>query len=557
MRQTIFYAFLLLATSTKAGILIKNATVTDVTLYRNYAKETRLGTSSLPEGNSEVVITNIPQMIDENSIQVGCKNNVRILSVSSRLNYIPDEKTVSAGKVKVWQDSLKMIDRKLRFIAKQKDVYEYELTILINNSKLGSNTEGLKPLLLKELLELNRTKQLEIKKLIFDAEEQIAEWNASVAVLQNQLNEAGKFALGKPVREIVLKVFSPSEITTPFKISYLVTNAHWTPTYEIRCENTSKPLQLNCRAKIVQTTGYDWNQVRIKLSTANPNLNHNRPILYPIFVDFMQPDYYRNRLETEKSLGYRAMMNEKTPAPAGNLQMMVVENNNLYNPTKEEFKDGLKVDENSVTLMEGEMMVEYDIEQMQDIESDGQEHIIAVQELSIPARYNYHSVPKLDHAVFLLARVVDWGKYNLLAGDATLFFDDMYVGKSYINPNVSADTLLISLGRDEKINIKRVKINDLCVTKKFSNKKKETRAYETVVKNNKNIPVEVEILDQYPIAKNSDIEVTLEEADGAEITKDYGKLLWRLKLQPGENKKIRLVYAVKYPEDKLVAEKSN
>ena len=556
MRQTLFFSLLMLANQLNAGIFIKNSTVTDVTLYRNYGKETRIAVGTLPLGNSEVIVTNIPQSIDENSIQVGVKNNVRILSVSSRLNYVTDENGIHPGIVKEWQDSLKIVNRKLRFASRQKEAYEYELNVLNTNSKLGSTTEGLKPLMLKELLELNRTKQIEIKKLIFDAEELIAELSNTLNLLTNQISESGKNALGKPVREIVLKVYSKAEVNTQFKISYLVTAAHWTPTYEIRCENTSKPLQLNCRAKIAQSTGFDWKNVKIKLSTANPNQNHNRPILYPIFVDFMQPDYYRNRLESEKKQGYRAMMNEKAPAPTGNMQLMVVDNN-LFQQSNEEFKDGMKVTENDVSILESEMMVEYEIEQTQDIESDGQEHIVAVQEMSVPATYNYHSVPKLDNSVFLLARVSDWGKYNLLAGDATLFFDDMYVGKSYINPNVSADTLLISLGRDEKINIKRIKINDLCVTKKFSNKKKETKAFETIVKNNKPIPVEIEILDQFPISKNNDIEVTLEEADGAQITKDYGKLLWRIKLQPGENKKIKLVYSVKFPEDKLIAEKNN
>ena len=71
----------------------------------------------------------------------------------------------------------------------------------------------------------------------------------------------------------------------------------------------------------------------------------------------------------------------------------------------------------------------------------------------------------------------------------------------------------------------------------------------------KNIPVEIEVLDQYPISKNNDIEVTLEEADGAQITRDYGKLLWRIKLLPGESKKIRMVYSVKFPEEKAIVEK--
>jgi uncharacterized protein (TIGR02231 family) len=441
----------------------------------------------------------------------------------------------------------------MTYNSKKRAAYELELAVLNGNSKLGSTTEGLKPAQLKELLELTRIKLAELQKLMFDLDEQNAELKIVSSQLQNQINQSSTNALGKPVREVVLKVFSSTEVNTQFKLSYLVTAASWKPTYEIRCENTSKPMVLNCRAKITQQTGFDWKNVNIKLSTANPNQNHNRPILYPIFVDFMQPEYYRNRMANDQT-NYKNLMNDKEQISQPISVQMMATSNSMY--ASDEFKDGLKMDNNTVTISEGDMMVEYVIEQSQDIESDGQEHIIAIQELTMPATYNYHTVPKLDNGVFLLARITDWGKYNLLAGDATLFFDDMYVGKSYINPNISSDTLLISLGRDEKINVKRVKLNELCVTKKFSNKKKETKAYETTLKNNKNIPIELELLDQYPISRNSDIEVTLEEAEGAQVTKDYGKLLWRIKLQPGESKKIRVVYTLKFPEDKFVAEKN-
>jgi uncharacterized protein (TIGR02231 family) len=449
-----------------------------------------------------------------------------------------------------WKDSINLLDKKAQLIAKYKEGYEVELNILNMNNKLGSTDESMKPAQLKELLELNRIKQAELHKLIFNANEEYNELRNTIAKLQKQQGEMTQSAKGKPVREIVLKVNSSNQVNTQFKISYLVTAASWSPTYEIRCENTSKPLMLNCRAKIVQQTGYDWKDIRIKLSTANPSQNHNRPILYPIYVDFMQPDYYKNVLQKSS---YGKSTSEISYNAPGTVQMM--ESSNMaYLDKKDAFVDGLKIDEKSVTISQGEMMVEYDLENTQDIESDGKEHIVGIQELSLPANYNYHTVPKIDNGVFLLARVTDWGKYNLLAGDATLFFDDMYVGKSYINPNISADTLLISMGRDDKIAVKRIKVNDLCVTKKFSNKKKETKAFETTIKNNKNVAVEVEMLDQFPIAKNSDIDVTLDESDGAEVTKEFGKLLWRIKLNPGESKKVRLIYSLKFADDKKVIE---
>ena len=92
MNTRLILALAFLSFSANASIEIRNAKITDVTVYRNYAKETRIASANLPSGNSEVVISNITTSIDENSIQVGCKNQVRILSVSSRMNYLSDEK---------------------------------------------------------------------------------------------------------------------------------------------------------------------------------------------------------------------------------------------------------------------------------------------------------------------------------------------------------------------------------------------------------------------------------------------------------------------------------
>jgi uncharacterized protein (TIGR02231 family) len=177
--------------------------------------------------------------------------------------------------------------------------------------------------------------------------------------------------------------------------------------------------------------------------------------------------------------------------------------------------------------------------------------------MEVPASYSYQTVPKIDMTAYLLARVTDWAKYNLLAGEANIFFDDNYVGKSYLNPNVSSDTLLISLGRDEKINVKRIRLNDYEAKKLLSGNIKETKAFETTIKNNKNTSIEIELLDQYPISKNSQIEVSLDESNGATVTEEYGKLVWKIKLQPNEAKKIKLVYTIKYPKDKEVREANN
>lgn len=539
----LFLIQMLLMVFTVNAINVTDSKITEVTVFRNYAKETRLANVSVPEGNSEITISAISTFMDENTLQVATKGNIKILSVSSKLNYLTD-KTKSSQVIKL-NDSIELLNDDVSWCNQQIVSYQDELKLLDENRKLANDKTTFTSAQVKELADLYRVRSIELRKYIFDLVKKQKMAKDKISKMQSQVAELNGNQ-STTVKEIVLKVNAKAAGTVSFKCSYIVTNAYWIPIYDIRAKNINSPLQLDCRAKVVQNTGYDWKDVKLTLSTANPSANHDRPVLYPIYVDFFQPDYYQYKMK--KSAGYaETQMMNMAAAPAK------IDIARAYDE-KDVYEDGLKSEDNNVTILEGEMAVEYNIETLQDVESDNKEHIVGIQEIELPAIYSYHTVPKLDMTAYLLARVTDWAKYNLLAGEANIFFDDNYVGKSYLNPNVSADTLLISLGRDEKINVKRVKLNDYTAKKLLGGNIRETKAFETTIKNNKNTAIEIEVLDQYPISKNSQIEVTLEDSNGAVVTEEYGKLIWKFKLQPNESRKIKLVYTIKYPKDKQVKE---
>jgi uncharacterized protein (TIGR02231 family) len=206
-----------------------------------------------------------------------------------------------------------------------------------------------------------------------------------------------------------------------------------------------------------------------------------------------------------------------------------------------------------VTESSGMMATEYAIQNRQSIPSDSKEHMVAVKEFEVDAKYTYHAVPKLSDGVFLLAKLADFGDLSLLPGKANLFNEGMYVGQSDINPFTTADTMMVSLGRDEKISIKRTVLKDLTTKHTIGTNIKETKGFELLIKNNKNIPLDLEILDNIPISKNKDIEVNLDNDGGGNLMKEYGRLLWRLQLKPGESRKIDYAFSVKYPKDKTIS----
>ncbi|MNL51685.1 hypothetical protein D3C87_1748020 [compost metagenome] len=152
-----------------------------------------------------------------------------------------------------------------------------------------------------------------------------------------------------------------------------------------------------------------------------------------------------------------------------------------------------------------------------------------------------------------MAELTDYEKLNLLPGTANVMFENMLVGKTYINPNDATDTLKMSMGRNKMISIKRDKINDLSQTKILGGSKKQSLVYEITIKNNKKNSVTLSLQDQIPIATDKSMEITLDDHSGADVEKETGLLKWNVTVPAGATQKIRFGYSVKYPKDKLVS----
>lgn len=200
--------------------------------------------------------------------------------------------------------------------------------------------------------------------------------------------------------------------------------------------------------------------------------------------------------------------------------------------------------------IENQTAVEFEIKIPYTIKSGNKNTLIEVDRYMLPADYEYYTVPKVNKEAFLLANIVDWEKYNLLDGEANIFFENTYIGKTILDMRRVDDTLNISLGRDKNVLVSREKIKDYNTKKLFGNKKEDVRAWKINVKNNKNQPINLVVLDQIPISTNAEIEVNAEELSGAELDSETGEVKWKIKMKPADKKDMELRYKVKYPKNK-------
>jgi len=520
-----------------ADVIIEGKT-TEVTVYRKSARETKEATVNLLPGTQEVIITNVPAQLDVNSLQVGVKGAISLQSATTRVNYLKTKDKTEL--VRKWEDSLELISNDLKWIQEQRTVYQNEESTLNVNARQTAQQEWLKAEDLLKLTDLLRSRGLDIKKKQFDLGKEEIKLTEISDRIQGQLNEWNNNTKSA-ITEIVLKVDVKTAGLSSFRCTYKIQEAGWAPIYDIRAAQGEKPVSLEYKAKVYQNTGYNWQNVLLTISSGNPDRDQNRPILNPIFIDFSSPVYYNSR--------------------AASAPMQLMEKSNLALDVardvqfeEDRFEYGMVASEYNVTVSDNAMNIEFAIENKQEIPTGNKEHLVNLQSLQLPATYTYHTVPRKQNSAYLLARITDYGKYNLLPAMANIFYGDMFVGQTQVNPATTADTMLVSLGIDDKITVKRTQLMDYTSKKVLSNNKKDTYGYEMLLRNNKSYEINLEVLDQLPISKNKDIQVELIESNGAEYSSDYGRLLWKFKLGPSETRKIKLVYAITYPKDKTIFE---
>jgi hypothetical protein len=205
-----------------------------------------------------------------------------------------------------------------------------------------------------------------------------------------------------------------------------------------------------------------------------------------------------------------------------------------------------------VTVEERATNIEFTIEIPYTIPSDGKKYSVDIQKLMVPAMYEYSVTPKLETDVFLKAMIAGWDEYNLLKGDANLYFEGTYIGKTFLNVNSVEDTLNISLGRDENIVVTREKVKEFSSKQFLGAYKKEQRGWEINVRNKKKQNIHILVTDQFPVSGNSDIEVQQIDSGGAELDNTTGILTWNFDLEPGASKKLSFKYSVRYPKKEII-----
>ncbi|MFO7722470.1 MAG: DUF4139 domain-containing protein [Bacteroidales bacterium] len=527
-----------------------------VTVFLQGAQIMRSASVSIQPGTTDIIFEGVSPNLNTGSLQAGGRGSFVVMGVRYNTEYTPPgtkkENAVPASlmkKIEMTQDTLSQMDFETETLNYRLQAWTTEKNMLERNKLITGEGKTDSLALFIQAMEYYRKKIHEINEKIVEVKMEQKKMNrrrAEITVRLNELlNYKSQLERDNVTQEsysyqVIVTVSSKASASGTVTINYLVGNASWVPFYELRAENSSQPVNMHYKAHISQNTGEEWKDVKLTLSTMNPQRQHIKPTLVPWVLRYFQP---------QAQYGY-IQSNAAIPLSQG----VIV--TNAYTNDESVSTKAMKAPAQSLSAYTQQTInfsnVEFDIELPYSIPSDGKSHQVTVLEEKIDAQYKHYIVPKMEQEVYLMARLTGWEKLNLLPGNANIYFLNTIIGSTQINPNTINDTLNIALGKDPGISVTRKKLKDKESTKVLSNNIEKEIIIEITVRNKKDEKAEIQIEDQIPVSAEEDVKVrfTKETLAGAELNENTGALTWNITMKPKESKTITFSYIISYPKDK-------
>ena len=597
-------------------------------------------------------------------------NTVSVLAINHQINYLslkPDSE-----EFLLLEKKIKALEREIALHNNLIKGLQEEESLLNNNRKLGTETEGTTLEKVKEFATYYGNRIRLIGDEIFDTKLKIEQFKEEMNRFSAEIRKL-RSSSEKETGEIVLKLEAAEATQIRMQISYNVSNAGWFPVYDIKAENTDSALSLHYKAHVYQQTGVNWNNSKITLSTDDPTIDNSKPDLTAYYLNYVNPRTYRNRTQATKKYKFKynplikrvsgiVLDSYGQPLPGvsvvikgttqgvqtdfdGRYTLDITEGQNLsfsfvgqqtkevpiYSPNinvrleedvarLEEvvvsaygtsgYSPGIKVRGNSsvradqaplyivdgvpqedighidqseikstqilkgsdATALYGSKAAsgvvlittkgykekelatnkEFSIKKRYSIASVDDITVIYIDDFKVKTEYEYFSAPVLNENVFLTAKLTEWEQFDLLPGEANVYFGGSYSGKSFIDPYQVEKELTVSLGVDPNIVVERKQLNNFKSTTFIGGSKVVNKTYEISLKSNKSQDIQLTLMDRIPISQNKGIKVDDIEYGDAEFDKKKSLLSWKINLSPQKPVKKELSYTIKFPKYKHI-----
>lgn len=513
-----FLALNLLAQTQK----IVSSKIVFVDVFRNQAQVKRTASLSLEVGSYTLIFDKLSTKLIHNSSELIAPEGVEVLSISSKKQYYNNEDLPT--EISELNDSLQLIKEQLNGLRMEREALQVQKELLLANKNLGGSSVGVKADELEDVLSVFQRKFFEFKNEYIRIEKQEKSLRQLSNGLEKLINEykSGKQGMSQ---QIWVQVKVNKDLPqADFTLQYLVSSVSWHPMYDIRVKDIQSPLQIILKAGIAQNTGENWDQVKMRLSSSDPQTGNAKPELTTQFLNYREPVIYKSERKARNT--YQADMSDMVVSADGDM--------------------------NDLAMVEQNMLqVVFDIQGLVFVPSENKMQQVELTQFKLPAVYGFAAVPKLSEDVFVTAKVQNNDLISQLRGEASIYLNGVFTGKIQLNQQIK-DSLLLTLGKDRRLSVSREMVKSLNSKSFFGSNKKELQTYEISITNNSKEQIVLLVEDQIPVSKQADLEVKLISQDQAIHQLESGKLSWNVSLEPKQLKKLRFSYELIYPKEKFI-----
>lgn len=478
-----------------------SAEIQRVTIYNSSAELTYHKVVALPPGKSTLIFTDLTPFIVDNTINVSAsKQDVDIITITERINYVRERKAQN-DKINSLLDSINRAESELGLLRCKTEALSMEKGLLFKNESIGGVAEGVAVAEIEKASAFFSKRYYELSTELYKLTLRDKMLQHNLSKYQYQIKELSSNT-SKPSSEIQVTVINPTAKNVEFTFKFLTSKAGWAPAYDCKYQGAEKPINFVFRANVFNASGVNWDNIDIKLSTASPTAGFNTPSIATKKIE-----------EKGKSVN-----------DGGEVKFREIEVSNA--------------------------IAEYDIKHKYSIPSDSKPYLVDVNTFEMNAQYYYLVIPQVDPNGFLMAKIPDWNKYNLISGTTNIYNRGSFMGKTFLNTNVENDTLNLYLGKDNNIQSSKKEVNSSNQHTIIGNYQVDKSAITISVKNNSSEKLNIQLLDQVPeFVDNEKIKFNMQGAEEAVYIKETGLLTWNFNLSQNENKTIDYKYEIKTPKN--------
>ena len=529
-----------------------SSTITAVTVYTDRAVVTRTGTVDLTGGTAELVFANLPEALNERSLQVSGRGTAQavILDVSARQTYVDFTPNARVAEL---EDQLKGLQKQSRGLDDRNGVLAAQSTMLdrMETALFAPPSKDVpRPDLNQLTTSLTYLSEQKAKIIAEHAalDEQREQLQLKLTTVQSQLNEL-RGAGGRAFKTVTVRVSAAQAGNLEVALSYTVPGASWSPSYDARVLSTEHAVALGYFGLVRQSTGEEWKDVALTLSTARPGLGGAAPALTAWNLDVYQREMEQMRMDS--FMADKKVKSERAAAPA-TVNMQSVTSGYIGGNQPPPEKDAEMA---AATLEAGATSASFKIATAASVPSDNSPQKVPITSTRLVANPEYLTVPKRLTTAFLTTKVMNSSDFPLLAGAMNVFLDGTFVTTSSLRTVMAGEKFDLALGADEGISVKHKRVQKFTEDTGLTNSgKRITYEYLITIQNNKKSAERVIVADQVPLSRNEKIVVKLLSPDAKEVKPtDEGTLKWTLDLKPGEKRELAVKFAVEFANDVNVA----